>query len=189
MEREHSTATSYIAAPSLRFNPAGHIYLPHLRGTTICGLHRTSLITDGPRYLGSCVQLPACRAPNSVPGRTGHPRPPRGGQGSPTAPPRAHRRAPECHGHCMCMQRPPTPMPRAPPFAVVFLPSRRCLFSSSGTALPFWFVVCFGFITKPGPRGLIKHGARVIGALAPRARAVLCHDMIWNSANERILIA
>ena len=38
------------AAPSLRFHPAGHICFPHLRGTIICGLHRTLLIADGPRY-------------------------------------------------------------------------------------------------------------------------------------------
>ena len=50
LEREHSTAAISIATPSLRFNPAGHICLPHLRGTAICGLHPTSLIMDGPRY-------------------------------------------------------------------------------------------------------------------------------------------
>ena len=50
LEREHSTAASSIATPSLWFNPAGHICLPHLRGTAICGLHPTLLIMDGPRY-------------------------------------------------------------------------------------------------------------------------------------------
>ena len=39
-------AASYIAAPSLRFNPAGYL-LPCLHGTAICALLQTSLITDG----------------------------------------------------------------------------------------------------------------------------------------------
>ena len=50
VEGGHSTATSHTSAPSLRSNPAGHIHLPHLRSTTICALHRTSLIADRPWY-------------------------------------------------------------------------------------------------------------------------------------------
>ena len=58
IERRHKvmTATSYIAAPSLRFNPAGY-YTTHFRGTAICGLRRASPIIDGPwnSKRGTCM--------------------------------------------------------------------------------------------------------------------------------------